>query len=182
VGPSDNTGIIGIAKAYTTRVGSGPLPTEMNDSVGRHVQDKGAEFGASTGRPRRCGWFDAVVVRYACMINNIDTLVVTKLDVLDELDEIQLCTGYQYKGEGLESFPPQMTVLEDVTPVFETCPGWKTDTSRVQEYDQLPQQARDYLNRISELIQTDISIISIGPDRKETIVMEESPCLQPLLK
>jgi adenylosuccinate synthase len=181
VGPSDINGIIGIAKAYTTRVGSGPLPTEMDDSIGRHVQEKGAEFGASTGRPRRCGWFDAVVVRYACMINNIDTLVVTKLDVLDELDEIQLCAGYLYQGQRLDSFPPQMMVLETVTPVYETWPGWKTDTSQAQEYDQLPQQARDYLNRISELIQTDISIISIGPDRKETIVLEESPHLQPLL-
>ena len=181
VGPSDINGIIGIAKAYTTRVGSGPLPTEMDDSIGRHVQEKGAEFGASTGRPRRCGWFDAVVVRYACMINNIDTLVVTKLDVLDELDEIQLCAGYQYQGQRLDSFPPQMMVLETVTPVYETWPGWKTDTSQAQEYDQLPLQARDYLNRISELIQTDISIISIGPDRKETIVLEESPHLQPLL-
>ena len=181
VGPSDIDGIIGIAKAYTTRVGSGPFPTELTDSIGRHVQERGAEFGASTGRPRRCGWFDAVVVRYACMINNIDTLVVTKLDVLDELDEIKICTGYEHEGKRLDSFPTQMSVLEEVVPVFETCPGWKTDTSQIQEYDELPQQARDYLNRISELIRTDISIISIGPDRKETIVLEESPRLQPLL-
>ncbi|MEE8348715.1 MAG: adenylosuccinate synthase [Acidobacteriota bacterium] len=181
VGPSDINGIIGIAKAYTTRVGAGPFPAELNDSVGRHVQEKGGEFGASTGRPRRCGWFDAVVVRYACMVNNIDTLVITKLDVLDELEEIRLCTGYEYKGEKLTAFPTQMSVLEEVNPVYESCPGWKTDTSKIQDYDDLPQQARDYLNRISELIQTDISIISIGPDRKETIILEESPRLQPLL-
>ena len=181
VGPSDIHGIIGIAKAYTTRVGSGPFPTELTDSVGQHVQEKGAEFGASTGRPRRCGWFDAVVVRYACMINNIDTLVVTKLDVLDELDEIKLCTGYEHKGQRLDSFPIQMSILEEVTPIYDSCPGWKTDTSQIQEYDELPQQARDYLSRLSELIQTDISIISIGPDRKETIILEESPRLQPLL-
>lgn len=139
------------------------------------------EFGASTGRPRRCGWFDAVVVRYACMINNIDTLVVTKLDVLDELDEIKICRDYEYKGQRLESFPTQMSVLEEVTSVYDTCPGWKTDTSQIQEYDELPQEARDYLNLISELIETDISIISIGPDRHETIILEESPRLQQLL-
>jgi adenylosuccinate synthase len=181
VGPSDINGIIGIAKAYTTRVGSGPFPTELTDLVGQHVQEKGAEFGASTGRPRRCGWFDGVVVRYACMVNNIDTLVVTKLDVLDELEEIKICTGYEHQGELLDSFPAQMSVLQEVKPVFVSCPGWRTDTSQIQEYDELPLQARDYLNRISDLIQTDISIISIGPDRKETIILEESPRLQPLL-
>lgn len=181
VGPSDINGIIGIAKAYTTRVGSGPFPTELTNSLGRHLQEKGAEFGASTGRPRRCGWFDAVVVRYACMINNIDTLVVTKLDVLDELDEIKICRGYEYQGKRLDSFPAQMMILEEVRPVYDTCPGWKTDTSQIQEYDELPQEARDYLNRISELIETDISIISIGPDRKETIILEESSRLQRLL-
>ncbi|MDA2933294.1 adenylosuccinate synthase [Acidobacteria bacterium AH-259-D05] len=181
VGPSDIDGIIGIAKAYTTRVGSGSFPTELTDSVGEHMRRKGAEFGASTGRPRRCGWFDGVVVRYACMINNIDTLVITKLDVLDELDEIKICKGYQQGDTILEFFPTQMSVLEEITPVYETCPGWKTDTSQIQDYDQLPQRAREYLNRISELIQTDISIISIGPNRDETIILEESPRLQQLL-
>ena len=181
VGPSDIDGIIGIAKAYTTRVGSGPFPTELTGSLAEHVQKKGAEFGASTGRPRRCGWFDAVVVRYACMINNIDTLVITKLDVLDELGELKICKGYQHEGQELEFFPTQMSVLEQVTPVYQTCPGWKTDTSQIQEYHLLPQPARDYLDRISELIQTDISIISIGPDRDETIILEESPHLQQLL-
>jgi adenylosuccinate synthase len=182
VGPSAIDGIIGIAKAYTTRVGGGPFPTELTGETGKHIQSKGVEFGASTGRPRRCGWFDAVVVRYACLINNIDTLVVTKLDVLDELDGIKICVGYQRAGEKLDRFPTQMSVLEEVTPIYETHPGWKTDTSRINDYHDLPKAARDYLDRISELIKTDISIISIGPERDETIILEESPGLQRLVR
>ena len=181
VGPNHIDGIIGVAKAYTTRVGSGPFPTELTDGVGEHIQRKGAEFGASTGRPRRCGWFDAVVVRYACLINDIDTLVITKLDVLDELDEIKICVGYQHQGGTLEFFPTQVGLLQEVTPIYEDCPGWKRDTSKIHRYDDLPQRAKSYLNRISELIKTDISIISIGPDRSETIILEESPRLQKLL-
>ena len=181
VAPSGIDGTIGIAKAYTTRVGGGPFPTELTDKTGEHIQSKGDEFGASTGRPRRCGWFDAVVVRYACLINNIDTLVVTKLDVLDELDEIKICVGYQREGKDLGHFPTQMNVLEEITPTYETHPGWRTDTSQIHDYDALPKAARDYLDRISDLIQTDISIISIGPERDETIILEESPRLHRLV-
>lgn len=181
VGPSGIDGVIGIAKAYTTRVGEGPFPTELTGEIGEHIQSKGNEFGASTGRPRRCGWFDAVVVRYACLINNIDTLVATKLDVLDELDEIKICVGYQREGRDLDRFPTQMSVLEEITPTYEIHPGWKTDTSQIHDYHALPQAARDYLDRISELIKTDISIISIGPERDETIILEESPRLQKLV-
>ena len=181
VGPGAIDGTIGIAKAYTTRVGEGPFPTELTGPIGEHLQRKGAEFGASTGRPRRCGWFDAVVVRYACLINNLDTLVVTKLDVLDELDEIRICVGYEREGKILDRFPMQMSVLEEVTPTYETHPGWKTDTSKIQDYQDLPKAARDYLDRISKLIKTDISIISIGPERDETIILEESPRLRKLV-
>ena len=181
VGPGAIDGTIGIAKAYTTRVGEGPFPTELTGRIGEHLRSKGAEFGASTGRPRRCGWFDAVVVRYACLINNLDTLVVTKLDVLDELDEIRICVGYEREGKILDRFPMQMSVLEEVTPTYETYPGWKTDTSKIQDYQDLPKAARDYLDRISKLIKTDISIISIGPERDETIILEESPRLQKLV-
>lgn len=181
VGPGAIDGTIGIAKAYTTRVGEGPFPTELTGQIGEHLRSKGAEFGASTGRPRRCGWFDAVVVRYACLINNLDTLVVTKLDVLDELDEIKICVGYEREGKILDRFPMQMSVLEEVTPTYETHPGWKTDTSKIQNYQDLPKAARDYLDRISKLIKTDISIISIGPERDETIILEESPRLQKLV-
>jgi len=182
VGPGAIDGTIGIAKAYTTRVGEGPFPTELTGKIGEHLQSKGDEFGASTGRPRRCGWFDAVVVRYACLINNIDTLVVTKLDVLDELDEIKICVSYEREGKLLDRFPMQMSVLEEVTPTYETHPGWKTDTSKIHDYQSLPKAARDYLDRISNLIKTDISIISIGPERDETIILEESPRLQKLLR
>jgi len=181
VGPSDIDGVLGIAKAYTTRVGEGPFPTEMSDAVGEHIQEKGAEFGASTGRPRRCGWFDAAVVRYSCMLNHIDTLVITKLDVLDELEEIQICVGYQHMGQDLKGFPFQMNVLEEVQPVYETHTGWRSDTSQIQDYQELPANAKSYLDRISQIIQTDISIISIGPDRDRTLILEESPRLQGLL-
>jgi len=182
VGPGAIDGTIGIAKAYTTRVGEGPFPTELTGQIGEHLQSKGAEFGASTGRPRRCGWFDAVVVRYACLINNIDTLVVTKLDVLDELDEIKISVGYELEGKILDRFPMQMSVLEEVTPTYETHRGWKTDTSKIHDFHDLPEAARDYLDRISKLIKTDISIISIGPERDETIILEESPRLQKLVR
>ncbi|MBI4446177.1 MAG: adenylosuccinate synthase [Acidobacteria bacterium] len=178
VGPRHIDGVIGIAKAYTTRVGGGPFPTELHDPVGRHIQQKGTEFGSSTGRPRRCGWFDAVVVRYATLINQVDTLVITKLDVLDELDEIQICVGYRYRGRVLDCFPTEISVLDEVEPVCEKWPGWKTDTSRIHHYEELPRQAREYLDRISQLIGTDISIISTGPNRAETIVLEQSPRLQ----
>lgn len=181
VGPNAIHGIIGVAKAYTTRVGEGPFPTELTDEVGQHIQKQGAEIGASTGRPRRCGWFDTVGVRYACAINNINTLVITKLDVLDDLDEIKFCTGYQYKGEILTSFPIQISALEEVVPIYDTCPGWKVGTSHARKYSDLPNEARNYLEQISEIIETDISMISIGPDRKETIMIETSPRLQPLL-
>ncbi|HSR50346.1 MAG TPA: adenylosuccinate synthase [Acidobacteriota bacterium] len=181
VGPSRIDGVIGIAKAYTTRVGAGPFPTELTDDIGKHIGKVGAEFGASTGRPRRCGWFDAVVVRYAALINDLSTLVITKLDVLDELDEIKICTGYRYQGRTLRFFPVDMEVLDEIEPVYESHPGWKTDTTQIQNYDDLPSQARDYLNRLSELIKTDISIISLGPDRDETIILEENRRLKALL-
>ena len=181
VGPGQIDGAIGIAKAYTTRVGAGPFPVELNDSVGEHIRERGAEFGATTGRPRRCGWFDAVLVRYACLINNIDTLVITKLDVLDDLDEINICVGYERGGERQEFFPTDVSVLQEVVPIYETCPGWKSDTSKIHHYEDLPDRARSYLGRLSSLIETDISIISIGPDRSETIILEESPRLRKLL-
>ena len=181
VGPSQIHGIIGIAKAYTTRVGEGPFPTELNGPLGKHLQERGAEFGASTGRPRRCGWFDAVVVRYACLVNCIDTLVITKLDVLDEMDEIEICVGYRYQGKELEFFPTQVSVLEEVEPIYQTCAGWKTDTSRIQTFQDLPEPAKKYIGVLSSLTGTDISIISIGPERDETITLEESPRLRKLL-
>ena len=180
VGPSLIQGVIGIAKAYTTRVGGGPFPTELHDEIGEQIREKGVEFGASTGRPRRCGWFDAVVVRYASLINDLSTLVITKLDVLDEMDEIKICVGYEFQGRKMDFFPTDVSVLGRVKPIYETHPGWKQDTSRTRQYVDLPDLAKRYVARLSELIDTDISIISTGPDRTETIVLEESPRLQRL--
>jgi adenylosuccinate synthase len=170
VGPTRIDGVIGIVKAYTTRVGEGPFPTELLNSTGEHIRQRGQEFGASTGRPRRCGWFDAVVVHYARLINSLDSLVITKLDVLDGFKEIKICTGYRYKGSLLSSFPPEIGVLERCEPEYIALPGWKGETAGIRAFDDLPQPARDYLNRISDLVQAEISIVSTGPDRTETIV------------
>jgi adenylosuccinate synthase len=169
VGPTRIDGVIGIVKAYTTRVGEGPFPTELTDKIGESIRSRGQEFGASTGRPRRCGWFDAVVVRYARMINNLDSLVVTKLDVLDHLSEIKICTGYRYRGQLLDSFPPEIHLLEQCKPEYMTVVGWKQPTAGTSDYNDLPVLAKDYLKRVSDLVKTEISIISTGPDRTETI-------------
>ncbi len=174
VGPTAVDGVIGISKAYTTRVGGGPFPTEFTDAIGDAVRAKGAEFGASTGRPRRCGWFDAVVVRYSCLVNRVDSLVITKLDVLDDLDEIRICVGYRSRGKRLEGFPPSIEILDMVEPVYETHPGWQSQTSGITAYADLPEQARSYLGRLSELVETDICVVSTGPDRSETIPVPHS--------
>jgi adenylosuccinate synthase len=171
VGPTRIDGVIGISKAYTTRVGGGPFPTELLDDIGSQIRERGQEFGASTGRPRRCGWFDAVVVRYARLINNLDSLVITKLDVLDELEAIKVCTGYRYKGSRLSAFPPEIEVLEQCRPEYLTLKGWRKKTAGIQDMSELPVLARDYLKRLSEVVNTEISVVSTGPDREETIVV-----------
>ncbi len=181
VGPGLINGVIGISKAYTTRVGAGPFPTELTDETGENIRRKGHEYGSTTGRPRRCGWFDAVVGRYAVLVNGITTLVITKLDCLDELPELKVCTAYRRGGQVLEYFPTDVSLLEDVEPVYETLPGWMTDTSRITSHADLPRQARDYVRRLSEIVGTDISIISLGPDRDATIILEESSSLGSLL-
>ncbi len=170
VGPTRIDGVIGIAKAYTTRVGKGPFPTELLDKTGEQIRSRGVEFGASTGRPRRCGWFDSVVVRYACLVNNLDTLVITKLDVLDGFPEIRICTGYRYKGRLLDSFPPDLQVLMECQPEYETMPGWDKPTAGICDIAELPVPARNYLDRLSELVRAEISLVSTGPDRAQTIV------------
>jgi adenylosuccinate synthase len=168
------SGAIGIAKAYTTRVGGGPFPTELEDEAGKHLRDKGQEYGASTGRPRRTGWFDAVVVRYSAMLNGLDTLALTKLDVLDDFDEIKICTAYHYRGELLTEIPYGAYVLEECQPVYESVKGWKSSTVGITRYEDLPQGAKDYIARLEELCETPAGIISTGPERTQTIIREGS--------
>lgn len=170
VGPTRIDGVVGIAKAYTTRVGEGPFPTELLDELGERIRRNGQEFGASTGRPRRCGWFDAVVVSYSRLINNLSSLVITKMDVLDDMEEIRVCTGYRYKGSLLRSFPPEIEVLAQCRPEYVTVKGWRQKTAGTKSFDELPVAARDYITRLSDLVKTEISVVSTGPDRSETII------------
>ena len=174
VPPTRIDGAIGIAKAYTTRVGAGPLPTEIGGALEEDIRARGHEFGASTGRPRRCGWFDAVVVRYSARVNGFDSLALTKLDVLDALDEVKVCTGYRFEGELLTEMPADMTVLEACEPVYETLPGWKAQTAGVRTFAELPKAARGYVERVSEVSGCEIGIVSTGPDRTDTIVRSQS--------
>jgi adenylosuccinate synthase len=169
------TGVLGIAKAYTTRVGGGPFPTELNDETGEYLQKRGNEYGAVTGRPRRTGWLDAVVVRYSVMVNGIDALALPKLDCLDELEEIKICRAYSLRGEVTEDMPYGAMGLGECEPVYETLPGWKTSTSGITDYDQLPGAAKDYIGRIEELCGAPVALISTGPERTETIIRDGSP-------
>jgi len=168
------TGALGIAKAYTTRVGGGPFPTELLDDVGAYLQKRGNEVGASTGRPRRTGWFDAVVVRYSVAINAFDALALPKLDVLDEFDEIKICKAYRLRGELIEEMPYSATLLAECESVYETLPGWRTSISGATEYDRLPAAAKDYVRRIEALCTTPVALISTGPERNETIIRRDS--------
>lgn len=170
VGPTHMDGVLGISKAYTTRVGEGAFPTELLDETGELIRQRGQEFGASTGRARRCGWFDSVVVRYSRLINSLDSLVITKLDVLDELAEIKICSGYRYKGSLLQSFPAEIRTLGQCQPEYITVKGWSQSTAGIQDYKELPSLAQDYLKRLSDLVGAEISVVSTGPDRSETIV------------
>ncbi len=159
--------ILGIVKAYTTRVGEGPLPTEFSSSLMEQIRTKGKEFGATTGRPRRCGWFDAVVARHAVWVNGCDSIAVTKLDVLDEMDEIKICTEYRDGSKRIEDFPADIEILQRVQPVYETMPGWRADTSKAGSFKELPKQAQAYLRRIEELLEVPISWISTGSGREQ---------------
>jgi adenylosuccinate synthase len=170
VAPTRLTGVAGVTKAYTTRVGSGPFPTEMPDLDAHEVRTRGNEFGAVTGRPRRCGWLDLVVLRYAKMLNGIDSLVVTKLDVFDDQAEIKVCTGYRYKGQPMAEMPPDVETLAQLEPEYRTLPGWRKPTPGIRDVKNLPVAARDYLNFISDQLAVEIGMISTGPERDATIV------------
>jgi adenylosuccinate synthase len=170
VGPSTIDHVIGIVKTYTTRVGNGPFPTELNNATGELLQDEGGEFGATTGRPRRCGWFDSVMVRKAAQVNGLTRLAFTKLDVLNKLDEINICTHYEIDGKHTEQFPTDPSQIEKVIPVYESMPGWKCDISGCKTYGDLPSQAHNYIDKLRSLCY-DIPalIVSVGPDRNQTI-------------
>ena len=170
VGPTRISGVLGVVKAYTTRVGSGPFPTELTDATGATLQERGHEFGATTGRPRRCGWFDAVLVRYAVRVNGVAAVAVTKLDVLDQSEEIRFCVGYRDQGRLITEMPQDQHVLEQCEPVYETVPGWRSSTTGAKEFSDLPTAARRYLGRLEELIGCPIFLISTGSRREETIL------------
>jgi adenylosuccinate synthase len=167
--PTKINGIIGVIKAYTTRVGEGPFPTELKNEIGNYLRERGGEYGATTGRPRRCGWLDVVSLKYSIMINGIEKLALTKLDVLDELDEIKICTAYKIDGKITEKFPTDPDTLSKVEPVYETFKGWKEKTSNVNSYHDLPDEAKKFIEAIELFTNTEITIISVGADRKQTI-------------
>ncbi|KAA3602860.1 MAG: adenylosuccinate synthase [Calditrichaeota bacterium] len=166
--PSKLTKVTGVFKAYLTRVGSGPFPSEMEEEQAETVRKAGGEFGSTTGRPRRCGWFDAVAGRFSVMINGITDVALIKLDVLDQLDKIKICVAYEFEGKKIKRFESDLKILEKCKPIYEEFDGWKSDTSEVRSFDALPKNAQKFINRISELLEAKISIISISPDRKAT--------------
>lgn len=173
VGPTKINKVVGIIKAYTTRVGEGPFPTELFDSAGESLRERGGEYGATTGRPRRCGWFDALIGRYAVRINGVNSLAIMKLDVLDTFPTIKVCTGYRYHGELLTEVPMSPEALQDCEPVYEEYEGWQQSTEGIDQYDELPEKAKAYLSRLSDILETKIDIISTGPERDQTIVRSE---------
>ncbi len=171
VGPTNISAVLGVTKAYTTRVGGGPFPTELEDAMGTQLMKRGNEYGATTGRARRCGWLDVVLLRYAVRVNGLTSLAMTKLDVLDGCQELKICTGYRYQGKLYREMPADLEVLENCRPVYERWPGWTTDTTGVTSYRALPPAAKKYLARVKELVSCPIAMISTGSRREETIVL-----------
>ncbi len=173
LGPSAAGFVLGIVKAYTTRVGSGPFPTELEDEVGQRLGDRGREFGTVTGRKRRCGWFDAVLVRQSCAVSGVTGIALTKLDVLDGLDEIRICTGYRLRGEMLGHLPAHSADQAAVEPVYESIEGWRESTAGARSWAQLPAQAIKYIRRVEELIRTPVALVSTSPEREDTILVRD---------
>jgi len=173
VSPTKISSVIGIVKAYTTRVGEGPFPTEIKDALGEKIREKGGEYGATTGRPRRCGWLDMVALRYAVRVNGFKGLVLTKLDILDGLEKIKICTGYKYNGKLYEEFPKELNILEKCEPVYEEAEGWKESTGGIKSFDKLPKAAQAYIRTIEKFLGVEIVIISSGQKRDELIALKE---------
>ena len=162
--------IVGVFKAYTTRVGGGPMPTELKDETGNLIREQAHEYGTTTGRPRRCGWFDAVAGRFSARINGLTSIALTRLDILDVLSSIKICTRYRFNGQTLDNFPGDTAILEGCQPIYEELPGWQTPTGTIRSRKQLPIQARNYISRIEELLSCPVSIISVGADRERAIM------------
>jgi adenylosuccinate synthase len=169
--PTSITSIVGVVKAYCTRVGNGPFPTELKDETGERLRTLGHEYGATTGRPRRCGWFDAVALRYSAMVNGIEQIAVTKLDVLDHFDTLFVCTGYEYRGRRLKTFPSDTVSLDHITPIYEQFEGWNTPLAGIETFNHLPALARTYLTALADLTGTRIWLVSTGPRRDQTIIV-----------
>jgi len=172
IGPTHIDGVIGVSKAYTTRVGEGPFPTEMKDALGDKIRERGGEYGATTGRPRRCGWFDGVIVKYAVRVNGLSGIALTKLDVLDTLEKIKMCTGYRWNGKILGQVPSSLGVWEKVEPVYEELDGWQEDTRGARRFSDLPVKAQGYIRRLEEIVETEVILISLGSERNETIFLK----------
>jgi adenylosuccinate synthase len=172
IGPTQIHAVIGVSKAYTTRVGGGPFPTEMKGALEELIRERGGEYGATTGRPRRCGWFDAVIVKHAARINGLSGIALTKLDVLDTLDKIKICTGYQWDGRILGQVPSSLSVWDGVKPVYEELAGWREDTRGARRFSDLPVNAQRYVRRLEEIVETEFILISVGSERDETIVLK----------
>jgi adenylosuccinate synthase len=173
VGPRAIDGVLGVVKAYTTRVGEGPLPTELTGDMGNRLRDSGNEYGAVTGRPRRCGWYDAVAVRYGVRINGLDALALTKLDVLDGLERIEICTAYRCGSRTLTEFPSDLSQLASCQPVYESMPGWDAPTRGARRFSDLPENARRYVARLEQVSGVPAAIVSTGSDREDTILRED---------
>ena len=173
IGPTRISKVLGIVKAYTTRVGSGPFPTELLDKTGERIREKGGEFGATTGRARRCGWLDAVVLRHSCRVNGLSGIVLTKLDILDGMDTLKICTAYTYRGKVLKEMPKELAVFEKCVPVYEEVKGWKESTLGIRDFRKLPKKAQAYITRIEKLIGVKTSIVSTGQKRDELILLQE---------
>lgn len=173
IGPHMMQNIFGVVKAYSTRVGEGPFPTELHDETGEYLRNTAHEFGTVTGRPRRIGWLDTRAVRYAAALNSFDYLAITRLDILDGMEEIKVCTGYEYEGKEVEEYPADLKFLGKITPVYKTFKGWKEKISDIRDYNELPALCREYLEGISKLIGVPIGIVSVGPSREQTIVLKD---------
>jgi len=169
ISPTRIDRIIGVVKAYTTRVGEGPFPTQLPKALMNKIRDRGREFGATTGRPRKCGWFDVIIVKHSVLVNGLDEIAVMKLDVLDDLRDIKVCIGYEYKGKFFKNFPANIELLNKCKPVYKTFKGWFKDITNIKEYKKLPSEAKDYLKGLSDLVGAEINIISVGSNRSQTI-------------